>query len=463
MRKLVILTILSLILLSSCSLQRRVAQPQLNLPHTFIEGVEQDSLCFADMAWAEIFDDPILIDLIDKTLQYNKDMMIASARILEYEKRHRVARSSLFPSVGAEAYADRETNDKSGKSATEEIEVAAKLTFGWEIDLFGRLRWANGEAKANYLKTLEARRALQMTLIADVATAYFELVALDTELQIVENTLATRRENVRQAKLRFEGGLTSEIPYQQAQVELARTASLVPNLELKIKKKENEISFLSGNYPTAIERKTVQQIYDNEDIFNVGLPSDLIQRRPDVREAERAYQSAIARAGVEWANRFPSFTIGFDIGFENHAFKGVFTSPLTYMIGELTTPLFAFGKKKAQYEAALAACEAKCYEYEEKVLQAFREVSDAMAAYHSAVENTRLMEDLKDASQKYVNLALFQHLNGHINYLDVLDAQRSYFNAERDHSNAIRDQHLALIELYKALGGGWKQRLNDQK
>ena len=126
------------------------------------------------------------------------------------------------------------------------------------------------------------------------------------------------------------------------------------------------------------------------------------------------------------------------------------------MVAQLTSPVFAFGRKKAQYEASLAACQAKCHAYEERVLLAFHEVSNAVEAYGSAVENTRLMGNLKASSRKYVELALFQHLNGHINYLDVLDAQRSYFNSEIQHSNAIRDQYLAMIDLYKALGGGWK-------
>ncbi|MBO5831647.1 MAG: efflux transporter outer membrane subunit [Alistipes sp.] len=456
MRKVVFVALMAVVMFSSCSIHKSVVQPQLNLPKQLVDDVEQDSLCVADLSWMELFDDPILIDLIDRTLQHNRDMMVASVRIVEYEKRYRVARSDFFPNVSADAYVDRETNDGFGDNATVSPENAAKLIFGWEVDLFGRLRWANRQAKANYLKTIEARRALQMTLIADVATAYFELVALDTELQIVTNTLDTRRENVRQAKLRFEGGLTSEIPYQQAQVELARTASLVPDLKLKIKMKENEISYLAGGYPAAVKRKSSHLSFKNNNILKVGLPSDLVERRPDVREAELAFKAAMASAGVQWANRFPHFVLEFEFGLEHEAFAGFFTAPLTYLLAELTSPVFAFGKRKAQYEAALAACEAKCYEYEEKVLLAFREVSNAMAAYRSAVENTRLMDDLMKSSQKYVSLAMVQHMNGHVNYLAVLDAQRSYFNAEIERSNAIRDQYLALIELYKALGGGWK-------
>ena len=152
---------------------------------------------------------------------------------------------------------DRETNHKSGSNYVEDVEVAAKLSLSWEVDFFGRLRWANREALAQYLQSVEAQRAIQMTLIADVATAYFELLALDKEMKIVQSTISIREENVHQAKLRFEGGLISEIPYQQTQVELAKTASMLPDLRMKIKMKENELSMLTGTLPSVILRSDI--------------------------------------------------------------------------------------------------------------------------------------------------------------------------------------------------------------
>ena len=447
--------LVSVLACTSCSMQKRVAQPQLNMPES-LPSHNGDSLCFADLSWMEVFNDSLLVDLIGRTLEYNKDLLVASARIREFEKRHRVARSGQFPGIGADAYIDRETTGGYGSDAKVDPEIAAKFTLSWEIDFFGRLRWANRAAMSEYLRTVETRRALQMTLIAEVATAYFELLALDKEMQIVENTLETRRVNVQQAKLRFEGGLTSEIPYRQAQVEFAKTASMVPDVRLKIKMKENEISYLAGAYPSPVERLMIQDSSLPEGIMNVGVPSDLVRRRPDVGAAEQAFNASAAQVGVQWADRFPRFVIGLDGGFEHSSFEGFFSAPLTYMLGKMTSPVFSFGKKKAQYEASLAACEANCHAYEDKVLQAFHEVSNAVEAYQSSVRNTFLMEALLSSSRKYMDLALFQHLNGQINYLDVLDAQRSYFNAEVQHSNAIRDQYLAMINLYKALGGGWK-------
>lgn len=455
MQKIIIL-IIAVLSLSSCAVSK-CAEPEVKVPEQLIADMAQDSLCIADLSWMEVIGDTLLVDLINRALEYNKDLLVASARVREYERLHRVQRSDQFPSLGFDAYVDRETNHKSGSNYVEDVEVAAKVSLSWEVDFFGRLRWANREALAQYLQTVEAQRAVQMTLIADVATAYFELLALDKEMEIVESTIAIREENVHQAKLRFEGGLISEIPYQQTQVELARTASMLPDLRMKIKMKENELSMLTGSLPSVIVRSDISSDIISKEGLHVGIPSDVLKRRPDIRGAEYALQGAMANVGYNWADRFPKFVIGLDGGFENNGFSGFFKAPLTYMIGELTSPIFSFGKNRAKYQAALEAYDAERFRYEEKVLQAFREVDDAIAIYIAAKENTALMETLKASSHKYVELARFQYLNGQVNYLDVLDAQRSYFNAEIDHSNAIRDQYLALIEMYKALGGGWSE------
>lgn len=451
-----IIAIWSLFLLVGCSISKKCKEPQLELPDQIVVDMAQDSMCIADLTWMQVFADSLLTDLIGQALEYNKDMLTASARVREFERRHRMTRADLFPAVGVKAYVDRETKDNPEDGFSSDLEVAAKLSISWELDLFRRLKWIDRKAVAEYLRTIEAKRSLQMTLVAEVANSYFELIALDRELEIVERTLVTRKENLHQARLRFEGGLTSEIPYQQAQVEYAKTASMVPDLQMKRELKENEISFLTGQMPTDIQRSKKQVLSIPFDMLKVGLPSDLITRRPDVREAEQSLRGAMAQVGVDWADRFPRFVIGVDLGLENHEFKNFLQSPLTYMLGEVTAPVFAFGKKKAKYEAALEAYEATRFQYEKRVIQAFKEVNDAVVGYKSTEQNTKLMNDLRNSASKYVELARFQYLNGQINYIDVLDAQRSYFNAEIDQCNAIRDQYLALINMYKALGGGWQ-------
>lgn len=445
------------LLLNGCGTAvKRCAEPELNLPDAVVAGLPADSLCMADLDWWEIYgSDPVLLDLIHRTLENNKDLLTAAARVRELERMHRVSVAGRLPSLDARVYANVETNDYAGSSLSVDPEMGPKLSLAWEADLFGKLRWASRADLAAYLGSVENRRALQMTLVAETATAYYELVALDNELEIVQRTLVTRQESERQARLRFEGGMTNETTYQQAKVELATTASLVPELERKIKVKENEIALLTGSYPGRVDRSVVSLQERMPEMLQTGIPSDLLRRRPDLRASEQALRTAMAKVGVAWADRFPNLTIRLTGGLENNALLGLLSSPFSYAIADLTSPVFAFGKKKAQYEASLEAYEQARYQYEKKVLQAFREVNDAVVSYASAQETVRLMDSLKSAARKYVDLARFQHINGTINYIDVLDAQRKYFQAEISLSNAVRDEYLALISLYKALGGGW--------
>lgn len=456
MQRIITIT-LCIIIFTGCSVSKVCTKPELDIPEVLHEDMTKDSVCVADLDWMEIFEDSLLTDLIGQALEHNKDLLAASARVREYERRHRIYRADFFPSLGMDAYVDREVAGAPDKSSSVALEVSGKLTFSWELDFMGRIRWADRKALAEYMQTVEARRSLQMSLVSDVASCYFDLIALDRELEIVNRTLSTRKENLKQARLRFEGGLTSEIPYQQAQVEYAHTAAMIPELEMQIRLKENDISYLTGRIPTDIKRSSRQTLSIPQDMLQVGLTSDLITRRPDVREAEQELKSAMAQVGIDWAERFPRFTIGLDLGLESSDFKSFLKSPLTYMIGEIATPVFAFGKRKARYEAAIEAYEAARYQYEEKVILAFKEVDDAITRYKSAEKETELMNALSISSRKYVELARFQYLNGQISYIDVLDAQRSYLNAEIDQSNAIRNHYQAMINLYKALGGGWQR------
>ena len=425
------------VLLQGCGAAvRKCEDPQVDIPQTIVPGEEADSLCLADLEWSEIFSDPLLKDLIEKTLENNKDMLTAAARVRELES-------------------NQENYTYTDEAPVKDNEFGLKASVSWEVDLFGRLRWANRAAMAEYLSSIESQRAMQMTLVAAVATAYFELIALDNELDIVLRTLDTRRESVRQAKLRFDGGLTTEIPYQQAQVEYASTASLVPDLERDIALKEHEISLLAGEFPSSVERSLLNTHDKFPDLMHVGIPSELLQRRPDLMAAEQDLKSAMADVGIAWADRFPRLSLSFTAGVENNTFTRFFTGPYWYPVIDLTSPLFAFGKNKARYQAAIEAYNQEKYQYEEKVLEVFKEVNDAVTSYRSAHEKVALMGNLKDASRKYVELALFQYQNGYTNYMDVLDAQRSYFDAEIDYSNSVRDEFLAIIDLYKALGGGW--------
>ena len=440
----------------SCSPAKYCADPQLDLPEDFQTDLPEDSLTVADMEWWKIYPDTMLQNLISQALEYNKDILSAAERIRELEYRYRIQRADLWPSLSINAAADNEYNNYGGADPSNDPEIGSKASLSWEIDLWGHLRWASKARMAEYLSSIDAQRALKMTLIADVATAYFELVALDNELDIVRSTLKTRREGVKQAKLRLDGGLTDEIPYQQALVELATTEALVPDIERQVALKESEIAFLTGSYPHKVERAKASDMQSYRENVPIGVPSDLLWRRPDLRQAEQNLMAAEAEVGVAQAERFPTLTIGLQGGLESGSFLDVLKSPFYYAVASVAAPVFHFGKRKAAFKAAIAEYEQAKIEYEKSVMQAFREVHDAVVTFRSAQRNTDAKYDLVQAALKYVDLTNIQYINGAIRYLDLLDANRVYLDAQVEYSNAVMDEYIALVGLYKSLGGGWQ-------
>ena len=441
----------------SCSAVRGCKAPELALPERFA-GEADDSLTLADMQWWHFYGDSTLCAIIRRTLDNNRGMLAAAARVERMRALYREAKADRLPNLTLNALADYETNDYSGESAVRDPQFDLKATLGWEADLWGRLRWAKRKGAAEYRATVEEERAMRMTLVAEAASAYFRLMALDNELAIVRQTLSTRREGVEQARLRFEGGLTSETVYQQAKVEYASTASLVPDLERRIEVTENGLALLMGEYSDAtVVRSRIETEHRLTDSLPVGVPSTLLQRRPDVRASEERLRAAMAAAGVAYADRFPRLVLSLTGGWENDELQGFFRSPFSYVAASVAAPIFGFGRKKARYEAAVAAYDEARLNYEQKVLEVFRETDDALVTYRKARRTAEAKGYLCDAARKYVSLAHIQYRAGSIAYLDVLDAQRRYFDAQIGVSNATRDEYLALVALYKALGGGWQR------
>ena len=442
-------------LTGSCSGVRNLKQPSLSVPSETVRGYT-DSLSYADMQWWEYYTDPTLKSLIGRALENNRDMLGAAARVEELRQLYGVQKLNYMPTVTAAANATKETNDYYGEKFKNDPEVGVKGTVSWEVDLWGALSYAKRQSGAAFMASVENMRGMQMTVVAEVATAYFNLVALDKELDIVRTTLANRSEALAKAKLRFEGGMTSETVYQQAQVEYATTAAIIPDLERRIEIAKNALSLLVGAFPG--EEFDVSQAALDErlpDRVPVGLPSTLLERRPDIRAAEQQLKSALAACGVAYSNRFPRLRIAVTGGWENDEIADLFRSPFSYMLGNITGTIFDFGRNKRKYKASIAAYEQARYKYEQCVLNAFREVNDAVITYRKLRETAALRSSLRDVSLKYVELANVQYLAGTLNYIDVLDAQRRYFDARVSLSNAVRDEYFALVNLYKVLGGGW--------
>lgn len=445
----------AVILIASCKIGHHYVRPNIDMPATLTDGESTDSASLADRSWTEVYTDSILQGHIIKSLAYNKDMLMAAARVKELAAMKRIDYANIFPSLGLRVYAEKEQDNYGGDNSQSDNEFDLKANISWELDLWGKLRWAHDASMAEFMASIENQRAVQMSLIAQVAQAYYELVALDNELSIVKQTLTARRESEHLAKIRYEGGLTSEVTYRQAQVELSRTATLVPDLERQITAKENELAFLTGDYPHHIERSELPQEVTFPDSLPVGLPSSLLERRPDVREAEQHLIAANAAVGVAYTNMFPNITLTANLGAESEELKDLLHSPYHLLSANLLQPIFAMGKNKARHKAAKAAYERATYAYEKAVLAAFRDAYDAIANFNKMKEIYKTRYALESSSKTALSLALVQYVNGAIGYMDLLDAQRTYLDAQISVSNALLDSQLATVNLYKALGGGW--------
>lgn len=444
------------VMASACSAVRECKAPQLELPAAVSAGAT-DSVTVADIEWWKFYGDSALCRIISRTLDNNRNMLAAAARVEQARQAYRINKADRLPTVGINIGADNETNNYYGESFKNDPEFDLKASLSWELDLWGKFRWAKRKGEALWRASVEDERAMRITLIAEAATAYFNLVALDNELAIVRRTLVNRQEGVEKAKLRFEGGLTSELVYQQAQVEYATTATLVPNLESRIKVTENALNILMGEFPDKrVERNAAASEMMASDYIPVGLPSTLMQRRPDIRSAEQNLRAAMSAVGVAWADRFPRLTISLTGGLENDELSGFLKSPFSYIAGSIVGPVIDFGRRQGKYRQAIAAYEQSRLGYEQRVLEAFKEVDDAVVTYRKLRQASSLKTHSRNAAKKYVELAELQYRAGSINYIEVLDAQRRNFDAQISLSNALRDENLALVRLYKSLGGGWR-------
>ena len=448
--------IIILFVFSGCKLGKKYARPNIQLPET-LDSTSVDSISIADYNWEVIYTDTTLQTLIRKTLDHNKDMMIAAARIKQLAALKRIDHANMFPEIGARAYAKRERENYGGDDYSMDDEFDLKGTASWELDLWGKLRWTKDKSMAEFVGAIENQRALQMSLIAQVAQSYFELVALDNELSIVKKTVDARQESLHLARIRYEGGITSEVPFRQAQVELARTTTLVPDLEKEITLKENEIALLTGEYPHNISRSTLPEDIMFPVSLPVGLPSALLERRPDIRQAEQELIAANASVGIAYTSMFPNISLTATYGLESDLLSELLKSPHHLISGNLTQPIFAMGKNRARLKASKAAYEQALYSYEKVVLSAFKDAYNAITEFNKAKEVYETRLRLEQSAKSTLELIHLQYISKVISYMDLLDAQRTYLDAQISLSNAIRDRQITLVNLYKALGGGWEQ------
>jgi multidrug efflux system outer membrane protein len=443
--------------LAGCVVGSDYVPPAIDLPEKFRFDTA-DVRDVANARWWEQFDDAALNQLIDSALINNLDVRIAAARVEEFYGVLGVTRSEFFPQVGVEAIAGRDRIPPSG--ASDRFQVDAFAT--WELDIFGRLRNLNEAARADLLASEEGRHFAVLSLVSAVANGYVALRAIDAQIEIARRTVTSRAEALRIFEARHRRGAISEIELSQSRSEYASTLATIPRLELQQAQTENALAVILGRNPGAIPRaKSLEDMV--LPAVPAGLPSEILERRPDLRQAELNLISANARIGAAKALYFPRISLTGLFGSASNAIDSLFTGPaeLWGYAGTLTAPLFTAGAIKGQVRVAEARQQQVLFGYQRAIQTAFREVEDALIANQKSREELTAQAQRLDAMRSYSRLAHQRFDNGYSSYLEVLDSERGLFSAELDYAFVKANTYFSLIELYKAMGGGWVMEADE--
>ena len=459
MRKSITGSLLSL-LLTGCAVGPNYRRPAVAVPDEARgQAGSVESVSVADRAWWELFEDERLRQLVEEALRSGYDVRIAAFRVEEARANAGIARSPFFPQIdySARFSRSRQSGAAFGISSIPPVNLHdVNLGLSWEIDLWGRIRRSSEAALAQYLASEEARRGVLLSLVSEVATAYFQLRLLDAQLEIARRTMTTFQETFDLFNRRLEGGLASALETSSAEASLANVAAQVPLYENQIVAEENALSLLLGRNPGPIARGAAlrEQVIPPE--VPPGLPSDLLQRRPDLRQSEQELVAANAQVGVAMANFFPTISLTAALGGVSPEVSNLFTAGKTWSIAAgLVGPLFQGLRLKNQYDARLAQWEQSKAQYEQAVTSAFGEVSSAIVANQKLAEAEAQQARTVSAYQTAVRLSNDRYLAGLASYLDVLQAEQQLYPAEQSWAQ-LRFQRLAnFVQLYKALGGGW--------
>jgi len=453
------------ILSSGCTVGPNYKKPAASVPGTYRglaaeeEGkTEPGSL--GDQKWWEVFQDEQLRSLIRTALQQNYDVRIAGARILQAQAQLGTTRADQFPSVSAGAgISDSRSAQSKFLPAFEESSGQVNVSAAWEIDFWGKFRRATEAARANLVATESARQEVMLTLVANVSSAYFQLRALDLELEISKRTLASRRESLRLTTILADHGSTSMLDVRQAEQLVFTAAAEIPSLEQQIEQEENLISILLGKNPDTVARGQTLTEQVRPPTVPAGLPSSLLERRPDIREAEQQLIAANAQIGVAKAAYFPQISLSGSAGFQSTALTSLFSGPAgTWDFGaSLAQPIFTAGRLRSNVRFAEAQQQATLLFYQQTIQGAFRNVSDALIAYRKTQEFRAQEELLFQSAQDAARLSHMRYSGGVTGYLEVLTNETNAFSAELGLVQAKLNELLALVQLYEALGGGWQQ------
>ncbi|WP_322014787.1 efflux transporter outer membrane subunit [Paraburkholderia sp. J12] len=443
--------------LAACAVGPDYHRPAVDTPSTFRFAAPNAEVVDSSLDWWTQFNDPVLNDLIAKALAQNKDLGIAAARVEEFYGRYVVTRAGLFPQIGANFGGSRNRGVPApGYPPAVGNQVQLEGTVSWELDLFGRLRRLTEAARADYLGTQAAQQATRIALIASVATAYLQLRDYDNQLNIAQETLESRQSALDLFQERFGGGVVSMLQLSQARSEYESALASVASIQQQVAQQEAAISLLLGQNPGPIPRgKSITEL--TAPAIPAGLPSSLIERRPDILQAEQALVSANASIGAARAQYFPQISLTGLFGAASTALSGLWTGPARVwsFAGSVTQPIFEGGAIAGSVHQAEAVRQEALLSYEQTIQQAFADVENALVGIQRTRDQLSATSRQVEALAQYTSLARDLFEGGFTSYLEVLDAERNLFSAQLQQS-ALQDQELAqIVGLYKALGYGW--------
>ncbi len=441
-----------------CALGPNYQRPAVATPESTrgqVGPAEPTSL--ADLPWWEVFRDRALQDLLREAIATNHDLKAAAARVEQQRQLVAVARADMLPQLGYDGAGSRQRAEAGGGKA-EFSTFAASINLAWEIDLWGRIRRVTEASKAEFFAAEDVRRGVLLSLVSEVAGDYFDLLGLDRQLAITHESVATFGSTLELFNHRYEGGIGTLLEVSRARAALTDAEATIPELERQIVLKENQLSVLLGRQPGTIERGTPLCQQTATPDVPVGLPSQLLERRPDLLQAEQAVVAANAEVGAAIADFFPRLGLTSLYGGQSSELEQLVkhSGNVWAAGGTLTGPLFQGGRLLANYRAGNARLDESIQRYHQVALQAFAEVSGSLVS-HQKLKGVRVMrEDTVQQLQTSVRLSLQRYNDGIASYFEVLEAQQQYFPAALSLARTQRDELVAIVDLYRALGGGWQ-------
>ncbi len=462
MKILVVTLFLTVFFLTSCSFGPQYQRPTTAALDSYrsYDGTPE-TISFADLPWWDVFHDEALAGLINEALMNNYDLRIAASRVEQARALYGVARADFFPQVGYEGGIGRSHSISQLSvqipSGQESNAFKGVFNLAWELDVWGRIRHSNDAAIADLLASEEFRRGVVLSLVSDVAQAYFELRELDLELEIARRTTESFQKTLDLFSRRLQLGVATKPETARAEASLATTSAVISNLERFIVAKENQIALLLGRSPGPIPRGAVLTHNMFPPNTQPGLPSQLLERRPDIREAEQTLIAANARVGVAQANFFPRIGLTGLFGGANADVEKVFLNSgnIWTVAGQLSGPIIQGGRLTSLYQSSVAQWNQAKLQYEQSVITALREVSNALIDQQKLAEVRKDLERAVTALQESVRLSTLRYSGGFAGYFEVIESQQQLFPTEIALAQTQRDQLIAVVQLYKALGGGW--------